>query len=105
MNGAWNIRYEPNHPGDVAIFFAYDYRTMLYFGDASSTCNTTAVIKVDEAWGIDTKLDDGKPYSGKLIALRQASCTTATSQTDTTAVYDLAMPGIACGLIFPKAFN
>ena len=64
-----------------------------------------ALVKPEEAWNIDTKIDDGKPAFGFVVAGSWSTCTTATSWTDTTAaVYRLDDNTTTCSLFFPNAF-
>jgi len=65
------------------------------------------VLKPEEAWNIDTKMDDGRPVSGKIIPLYQNStnlCSTAASATDTSATYLLSSTTVGCSLYFLNAF-
>jgi hypothetical protein len=69
------------------------------------------VFKPEEAWNIDTKMDDGKPASGKIILFATSisfgttgSCTTSTSNDDYTGSYNLSASGVVCSLLFPKPF-
>ncbi len=61
-------------------------------------------LKPEEAWNIDTKLDDGKPATGKIIGNMWNVCTTAASSADTTAQYKLSDSGIDCILNFDNPF-
>lgn len=67
------------------------------------------ILATEEAWNIDTKIDDGKPYSGKMIqfvskgtsiswAPTLRDCTD--SATFATANYDLARTGVSCSFIY-----
>jgi prepilin-type N-terminal cleavage/methylation domain-containing protein len=80
-----------------------------YFGlilnVASRPTNTTAygIVTGAEAWNIDTKLDDGIPYSGKFVTNWSATlsqvgtaCTSATSSADSTATYNLTADSKDC---------
>lgn len=72
-----------------------------YFGAGS----TSTVMTPTEAWGIDTKLDDGKPAFGKVVAGRWSGCSTATAWNDTAAaLYALSTSSNECSVIFPYAF-
>jgi hypothetical protein len=52
-----------------------------------------------EVWNIDTKLDDGKPGRGKVLAAWWPYCTNAASTTDYDAVYSLSTTGKSCAII------
>ena len=85
--------------------YAGDYGNLLLIG--------LNVLKPEEAWNIDTKMDDGKPGTGKIWAREgglftspatSAQCTTSTSNTDYAGNYNLSNSSINCGLYFPKVF-
>ena len=56
------------------------------------------IIKPEEAWGLDIKLDDGKPQYGKLYTRRDSLCTT--SNDPTTAEYALSVNANNCMLYY-----
>jgi aconitase A len=58
-------------------------------------------LNTNDTWNIDTKLDDGKPGTGKVMANVIGSCTNATGPTDRAATYLLATeaPNL-CGMVF-----
>lgn len=59
----------------------------------------------EDAWNIDTKVDDGKPAMGSVHGFPHTNdCTTASSASDTDAVYDLVQTSSLCGLHFREAF-
>ncbi len=64
-----------------------------------------AALKPEEAWNIDTKLDDGMPGSGKVVTRYwNNACATATSNTDYTSPYKVASGTVACTLYFRQQF-
>lgn len=89
----------PGHPQ----WFEGTYINPLYFGTASGYTSAQA-IKAEEAWNIDTKLDDGKPATGKVRSWNHSfhpNCTN--TDTVASAVYTLTDSSIACALIFDTA--
>lgn len=69
----------------------------------------TPLFKPEEAWNIDTKLDDGLPGRGKMIGrdffgFTGTNCTTATASTQSSATYYLAGTSKTCTLFFREAF-
>lgn len=62
------------------------------------------IMKPEEAWNIDTKIDDGKAVQGKLIAGYTNTCTTAASSTDFAAEYALNSSAVTCQLVFRSLF-
>lgn len=80
--------------------FALDYGNYLQFGAQKTDDNYAPALKPEEAWNIDTKLDDGKPATGKVIARRWSPCTNATAGVDYAASYKLTSSTIECVLMF-----
>ena len=62
------------------------------------------ILKPEEAWNIDTKVDDGKAVQGKLVAGYTNACTTAASSTDFAAEYALNSSAVTCQLVYRNAF-
>ena len=55
------------------------------------------ILKPEEAWNIDTKMDDGLPAQGRLISYKDGlnpGC--ASPQTDATARYALSVSSVVC---------
>lgn len=67
----------------------------------AGTTTTDPLLSTTEAWNIDTKLDDGKPYTGLFQDIRNESVATqytpncTTTQT-TSADYNLTVSGLNC---------
>ncbi len=62
-------------------------------GDAPSG----AFVRAEEAWNIDTKVDDGRPAYGKVLMYRTALCVTTT--VEATAEYKVSDPAINCPIM------
>jgi prepilin-type N-terminal cleavage/methylation domain-containing protein len=77
-----------------------------YVIGANSTNGATymPLFTPEEAFAIDTKMDDGKPARGNVVATWWNECTTAASRNDLDGDYDLANINIACGFLFIKSF-
>jgi prepilin-type N-terminal cleavage/methylation domain-containing protein len=99
-NGYWNPIYLGTQSGNPQWYDA-NYGSVLFMGAIASYASSP-VLKPEEAWNIDTKLDDGKPTTGKVFSWKSsinAGCTTA----DTAgAAYKLDTSGISCSLIFSE---
>lgn len=103
----WSISDWANTSGDAAwvnMGGMPNSVSRLYFGRAV-TGNWTygAALRPEEAWNIDTKIDDGKPTAGRLRAVWIANCTTAAGGTDpaiNTAEYKVTSSAVACALMF-----
>ncbi len=92
-----------------AFHFSTTSQNVLMFGgqDQANTGNEsigTAFMQPSEAWNIDTKLDDGKPGMGKIIATGVSypsdttQCTTSFNGDDyATAEYKLDHTNSTCG--------
>lgn len=99
-NGWWWEAAAPNHPGDADIY-ALDYGNYLSIGGS--------VLKPEEAWNIDVKVDDGKPAQGNVIGvfwnnLCAAADDGSSANNDLIASYRLTDTSLKCALIFRKAF-
>ncbi|PZP86358.1 MAG: hypothetical protein DI582_03185 [Azospirillum brasilense] len=94
--------------GDIVIsggsfFDGLNYPANVYFLGAQRTLEPTTnpILKAEEAWNLDTKMDDGKPGRGKVHGGRITSCTTAASSSDTGSDYQLTNSSAnACTMIF-----
>ena len=93
-NGGWLMRWFGSVSGHATLFDG-DYGNFLRFG--TSTTNEP-ILKAEEAYNIDMKIDDGKPHQGKVIAQKQSglpNCVTATND-----AYLLTSTAIGCSLFF-----
>lgn len=103
-NTGWSISYFGAWVGD-AQNFAADYGNRLDFGKAFAGGTTIGGgLKAEEAWNIDTKVDDGKPATGKAIVYNRHLCTNSTSATDRASTYLFTYTGDLCGFYFPQTF-
>ena len=99
-NTGWAISYWNTTTGDSANF-ANQYGNNFIFGAQNGNLSSghvpgNAALRPEEAWNIDTKLDDGRPGYGKVIAIRWDDCTDATSATDLDSEYLLSDTSIQC---------
>ncbi|MBN8543601.1 MAG: prepilin-type N-terminal cleavage/methylation domain-containing protein [Alphaproteobacteria bacterium] len=108
-NAAWSFQNASNYVGDGSTY-AMDYGNMFNFGGKTTNALTYAtVLKPEEAWNIDTKMDDGKPASGKVIARYwNNACSAADDGThannDLVASYKLSDSTLQCALHFRHPF-
>ncbi len=83
---------------------------VLVFGAANFGAPPSAgILTPEEAWNIDTKIDDGRPAYGSIIARSHSvfganTCTTAANTNDLAAEYALTIKAKECALIFTKMF-
>ena len=67
--------------------------------------DNTNLMTPAEVWNIDTKIDDGKPASGKLLSFGTlASCTDTAATTNLAANYLLTSTSRVCSLYFLPQF-
>jgi prepilin-type N-terminal cleavage/methylation domain-containing protein len=110
-NSGWAVAYVASGgPGDGATFALIDYGNYLMIGSASSNDRPfNRLMRPEEAWNIDTKLDDGRPAYGTVIARYwNDECSAADDGTsaanDLNASYRLTDSGIRCALNFVRIF-
>lgn len=97
----WTFATWGNTPDPVgSAVRVLDYGHALIYGRTATHGFTSGtVLKPEEMWNIDSKIDDGRPGAGKLVTLGtdQSSCsTTNTPQAD----YRLDVSSVACGMVF-----
>lgn len=98
----WGYGYYNNATGANGYSFNYDMTNWLVLGnEADNAWADGPAIKTEEAFNIDTKLDDGSPATGKVLGNVIGSCTNATGSTDRTARYVLTNENASqCGMVF-----
>jgi prepilin-type N-terminal cleavage/methylation domain-containing protein len=111
-NGGWTAYSITSNFGDTQTY-TYTYGNLFELGSYVGTSRTYgALLKPEELWNIDTKLDDGKPGTGTLIARESMNwngtagtkCTTSTSNIDYAGLYNLSNSGVSCAAYFKEAF-
>ncbi len=110
-SAGWGVWTLGNYAGDGATYKA-DYGNVLLGVGAyvSGSWPFAPAFKPEDAWNIDTKMDDGKPGTGRVLPRDDEGfggtnpCTTSTSNTDYSGSYNLSNTALACGLHFVKAF-
>lgn len=82
-----------------------NYGNLMVFGASSPTLSTDyAAIKPEEAWNLDTKMDDGKPGTGALVMRTPAyagtpNCAIGADSAAATATYNLTYTSSACSAL------
>ena len=64
----------------------------------------TPTLRPEEAWNIDTKMDDSRPGLGKVVAFPVTNCTDGTNTAPTTANYALTTTTLVCQPVFRNLF-
>lgn len=110
-NGAWGfISYDSLNPStaDTNMFNGIIYGNTLQLGSINGTGGPGGkLLKPEEAWNIDTKMDDGHPVRGKVVAkFLNSECsipnTGVASQTNHDVRYNLTENSIQCSLSFTR---
>lgn len=98
----WGYGYYNNANGANGYSFNYDMTNWLVLGnEADNAYADGPAIKTEEAFNIDTKLDDESPATGKVLGNVIGSCTNATGTTDRAARYVLTNENAnQCGMVF-----
>ncbi len=79
-----------------------EIKPMLELGKNSGGRNSGGIFKPEEAWNIDTKLDDGNPSQG---AVRPVVGSTCINGVAASATYKLDTTDIVCALQFNNAYR
>lgn len=95
--------------GGDSYSFRYNYGAGFVYGTAGGQKAQGRVMKPEEAWNIDTKVDDGRPSSGKVVGrFWNNECSVpnsgAASNTNYDASYNLGNSAILCALHFANLF-
>lgn len=100
-SAGWGANYDDNRAGTTVSLLRFNYRNAMTVGGDDGIWADYPRFKPEEAWNIDTKVDDGKPHVGKMHTYPFGNnCTTAASNTDTTGEYVLTQTSLACTPIF-----
>lgn len=107
-NGLWFLYDYATSTGNGLVFNGR-YDNSFELGSSSSTQHPYfALMRPEEAWNIDTKVDDGRPGMGKLWVRGSSGIEFCTDTSDldagANANYLLSNNGIACTLIFRQVF-
>ena len=94
-NAGWAIIWYGEVLANSSTTFEGSYGNPFLFGTAASV-GTSAILRPEEAWNIDTKLDDGKPATGRVVTWEtdgSGSCSDLASSTTASlaaSVYQLS---------------
>lgn len=108
----WTLFYMGPRDHTHPSWFANDYGHAYFFGAQHYLHESMgSVLRPEEAWNIDTKLDDGRPTTG-FIMERKGNTTSETGEplnctTNASAVtseYNVSRNAIACMLIVKSGF-
>lgn len=106
-NTGWEIKGLPNLTGS-SVNFDGSYGNALFVGAfAAAQQPLNPILKPEEAWNIDSKMDDGKPGTGSVLTFKNTSSYSpgcASTDVASTAVYVLTTSTITCALVFKTGF-
>ncbi len=105
-NAGWSV-WDWNAPGGNAVLYSpFDYNRGFLFGAANAAGHPSGpVLTSEEAWNIDTKVDDGRPGYGKVMAWYWDNlCADATASDDFDSDYRLNDETRQCAILFVNAF-
>lgn len=108
--GSWGMReYIGSLSGNASLFDGAYANWFQYGAITAAADNATAILKPEDAWNIDMKIDDGMPARGKMV-IRAASgfpglCTSAANAADLAATYSLTRTTVECTLVFRSSIN
>lgn len=101
-SSGWSVIYLGSVASGDTDYFAGSYANAFVLGTkVTADITSGAVITPEEAWNLDTKVDDGKPEQGKVRAPENLSAADTTGCSDTTTnEYSLTNTGIECAVVF-----
>ncbi len=105
--GTWYV-YAGNYTfNNNANIFNGRHGDFFQFGGVitGGTDNALKILTPEETWNIDTKLDDGKPGQGMVIARHWDECTDAATAAAFDANYLVSDKTKQCVIMFRKLFN
>lgn len=99
-SAGWSVEAstDDNHTSEK---FQRAYGNSFIIGSASSyEMGYEPAFSPEDAWNIDTKMDDGNPAQGSVVAINFPNCTDASSRTDFDTDYALNETDAECSLYF-----
>ncbi len=99
----WFVSYQPQSAGTTSVFSAPARQLFQLYGSGLSALE---FLKPEEAWNIDTKMDDGRPNLGSIRSNKGTTalpCSTTFGQpvtADANSQYNLSSQGMVCYIEF-----
>ena len=90
----------------TTVMYPGEYNHVLFMGKMSGGRAIDKIITSEEAWHIDTKMDDQRPATGQITSFTPAHALTpdcATTATN-TAIYKIIGKALECSLIIKTGF-
>ena len=100
-NSGWFSYYH----GAATNHFNRALENVIYVGGQTATGGThDDIFTPEEAWNIDTKMDDGRPAYGNVTPMEFSPCTNAANRDDFAAEYALTRTSGSCFITFRGAW-
>lgn len=99
---SWNPIGSVTNPADTH-YFVGNYGNALQFGGNGVGNMYYPIIKPEEQWNLDTKMDDGVPHQGNVRSFKNASTLTPGCADASNIAYDLTATGNLCAITFITA--
>ena len=113
-NAGWSVLYTASYDVTSTLYFDGNYGNFLVAGTAyPGGATRNPYLRPEESWNIDTKLDDGKPATGKIVTYEGQAvagvngCSTPVASAVATMAgseYALSNNRINCATIFRGDF-
>ena len=105
-SGAWfSYNWNNTFSGISSAFDGtYTENSLQFGGFSASGSPATSILRPEEAWNIDTKMDDGKPAYGMMRERFWDDCTTAIASSNLDADYLLTETAAVCTPFFYGPF-
>jgi prepilin-type N-terminal cleavage/methylation domain-containing protein len=103
----WWVWYYGPITGSAVAFDGTPGNFFLLGATVASAPSNSPILKPEELWNIDTKLDDGKPATGKVVIWANgglAACTDTGTSSNLAANYLLTSSNLTCAPFFRQAF-
>lgn len=101
--GCWSMVYGAALTGSASYYDAPAGNTWSFGKENATGSCKDGLLFPSELWGIDKKIDDGKPGTGKIRARNYALCTTSLSGSDFNGEYLLDGTTL-CAMQMPASF-
>lgn len=110
-NAGWKVQWVGGQLAASTDYFPGSYGNSYFFGASGTVIGTqTGIISPEEAWNVDTKMDDGRPDQGNILIPETQHTAAATAGrcafTSASVIqYQLAdTSGTACSLISKSGY-
>lgn len=103
--GGWDLRYHNTGSGDATYYAVGAENRLIFANDATNGPPDIAVLTPQDAFNVDTKMDDARPGTGKVLAMRRATCDTSGSPSDFNGRYLASNETtIGCALMWRRIY-